>query len=249
MYDAKQTIERISRGHFRICIIQHGDGGRNREVQVVDTVEGFLVKGVPEQDLIAHILLDSRTASKHFGEVKAKTELANEAASRDGSRKVGLRLVLEENKVISPPKSISKKGGLPKLRNRKSSEQIQAESEEAERLAEMEDDGVFEEVIHEVEEAVGEEVSPSDLASVWEFDEEDAESLFVSIALAFGSTEVESYIASERPVSPLTLEFVQGMGEILSDSHKPSSKDPVVEVVDETGANGKRMPKVFSPRK
>ena len=132
MIEAKQTIERINRGQFRLHIIQHGEGGKNREVQVVDTVHGYMVKGVTEQAMIAHILLDSRTADKHFEPIKAQKELQCETDAREGKPLSGLRRVLAENPALG--KKAKAKRVWPKLRLAKSCEEIQREGEEAERL-------------------------------------------------------------------------------------------------------------------
>ena|GEM_PF-3026609 len=254
MFEAKQTIEKINRGHYRLAVIQHGDGGKNREVQVYDTVEGFMVKGVTERAIIAHILMDARTAAKHFEPIKAKKELEREMEIRRGDKKQGLQRVLDANKgKIKPPKSVTKKGGLPTLRLRKSAAQIQAEGEEAERR-ERNGEPVPEptpDVIEEVEEKlVPKELDPSDLASIYEFEDADAEGLFIGVATAVGSKPIEAYLARVQPEGPLSLEFVAEMAAHMENPEE-SSPVPEVEVVEEKPAPAKKgkKPKVYNPTK
>jgi len=237
MYEAKQTIDRIKRGHFRIHIIQHGDGGANREVQVVDTVHGFLVKGVTEQDMIAHILLDPRTAAKHFEPVKVGTELKREADRRDPKRITGLQRVLKENKGIMKPKSAKK--AWPTLRLSKSAEQIQREcdaanEEDAQRDAEKAEDVgalVAEKmgIVEAAETSVREEVEPDELAALWQFEDESAEGLFVAVAMAVGTIPVEDYLDRNQISGVLCNTIVDEMASVLSEQHEASR----VEVIDE----------------
>ena len=238
-----QTIERISRGHFRLEIIRHGEGGRNREVQVIDTVEGFLVKGVTEQAVIAHILLDARTAAKHFESIKASKDLEREMKRRDGSMTTGLEKVLQANKKLTKPKSARK--AWPKLRKSRTAEEIQAEGERLEEAARLAEAEVVEEVVEEVREVVTDDVDPIDLATIWEFEDDDAKGLFLGIATAFGSAEVEAYLAENTPEGEMTADFIEKMGSDLSDAHVSGS---VVEVIDEKAVKGKKA-RTFAPKK
>ncbi len=243
--EAKQTIERINRGQFRIQIVQHGEGGKNREIQVVDTVHNFMVKGVTEQALIAHILLDSRTAVKHFEAVKGGKDLDREIDMRENpDRLTGFQRVLAENEgKLSKPKSTRKPW--PKLRPPKSMEQIQNECAEAERREKEEAEQVTE-VVEEAETVISDEVDPIELASIWEFEDGDAKGTFIGIATAFGSAAVESYLGKNAPDGVMTSDFINLMGESLSDEHVEGSE---VEIIDESKKAKRPEAETFDPEK
>ena len=99
--NAGDTIERIRRGHFRLTFVQHGEKLEHREVQLWDIVNHQMVKGTTEAAIVASMLLDNRTAAKHFEDVSAKDELADVMQVRPE----GFQRVVAENPHLSrPPK-------------------------------------------------------------------------------------------------------------------------------------------------
>lgn len=236
--NAGDTVERISRGHFKLSIIEHGDRLQNREVQLWDVVNQVMVVGTTERAVIASMLLDHRTAAKHFTSINGKRELSKLSEPAEG----GFQRVLKESPgMLVPPTN----PGLGFT--------LRPTVPLGKRLAEaakLDGEVVEEDETERPSRSTNNLEVPADIFTErFEFEDADAKGLFLSLAAMFGVDRVGKFLSENDPGGSLSLEWVAAMSQDLVGEHNvvvegEDASDQNVGAAEEPGS-----PTVFDPAK